>query len=328
MTGTTGRSRTMTMALWLAIGMLIAAALLGGYFIIVGDQANVAGRAWMTLLLVAVFAGAVVLDANVSNGPNRWYMAASTIINAVLVAIGLMKLWNGWLQPDDTADPGVWAAQIGRFLAVVVLLRLALLITQVYGLYFVVRAKTTATRVSAIVTLVFVWATALILAIPSSFPEPDWPDWWWRAAGATSLIAVVTMVIPLIVRAFEPKEPKPAAPVYPPQPGYGQPGYGQPGYGQPGYGQPGYGQPGYGQPPAAPPQHPGYAPQQYPAYPPQPGYPQQAPAAPPASPVAQPPAPPAPPVAQPPAPPAPPAPQVAQPPAPPAPPVPPQQPPA
>lgn len=310
MTGTSGRSKTMTMALWLAIGMLIAAALLGGYFIIVGDQANVAGRAWMTLLLVAAFAGAVVLDANVSDGPNRWYMAASTIINAVLVAIGLMKLWNGWLQPDDTADPAVWAAQIGRFVAVVVLLRLALLITQIYGLYFVVRAKSTATRISAIVTLVFVWATALILAIPSSFPEPDWPDWWWRAAGATSLIAVVTMVIPLIVRAFEPKAPKPVVPAVPAAPAYGQPGYGQPGYAQPGYGQPGY-----GQPPAAPAQHPGYAPQQHPGYPPQPGYPQQPPAAPPA-----PPAPPAAPAAQPPAP--------AAPPAPPAPPVPPQQPPA
>ncbi len=100
------RSRTARIALWLSIGMLVAAALLGGFFIIVGDQANVAGRAWLTMLLVAVFAGTVLLDTTIADGPNRWYLAASTIVNVVLVAIGLMKVWNGWLQPANTADPG------------------------------------------------------------------------------------------------------------------------------------------------------------------------------------------------------------------------------
>src|SRR5690606_40825170 len=95
-------SRGVTAALYLAIGALVAAAVLGAYFIIVGDQANVAGRAWLTLFLVALFAGAVVLDANVSSGPNRWYLGVSTIVNVVLVAVGLLKLWNGWLQPEDT----------------------------------------------------------------------------------------------------------------------------------------------------------------------------------------------------------------------------------
>ncbi|GLU89173.1 hypothetical protein [Agromyces sp. NBRC 114283] len=293
------RSRTARIALWLSIGMLVAAALLGGFFIIVGDQANVAGRAWLTMLLVAVFAGTVLLDTTIADGPNRWYLAASTIVNVVLVAIGLMKVWNGWLQPANTADPGVWAAQIGRFIAVVILLRLALLLTQLYGLHFVARAKKTATRISGIVTLIFVWATALVLSIPSAFPEPDWPDWWWRTAGATSLVAVVAAVIPLILRAFEPKEPRPAQlaygqPGYGQQPAYGQqPGYGQqpvqqPGYGEPGYGQPpvqpGYGQPGYGQPAAqpgypAPPAPPGYGQPTTP--PPPPGYAQPTPPPPP-----------------------------------------------
>ncbi|MCM3655745.1 hypothetical protein M3147_00595 [Agromyces mediolanus] len=317
------RSRTAKVALWLSIGMLVAAALLGGFFIIVGDQANVAGRAWLTMLLVAVFAGTVLLDTTIADGPNRWYLAASTIVNVVLVAIGLMKVWNGWLQPADTADPGVWAAQMGRFIAVVILLRLALLLTQLYGLHFVARAKKTATRISGIVTLIFVWATALVLSIPSAFPEPDWPDWWWRTAGATSLIAVVAAVIPLILRAFEPREARPTPPANVQagygQPGYGQPGYGQPGYGQPGYGQPGYGQPGYGQPtaqPGPPPPPPGYGqptPPPPPGYgqptpPPPPGYAQPAPPAPGQPPAPQPPAPqppaPQPPTQQPPAPPA------------------------
>jgi hypothetical protein len=214
------RSRAATAALILTIGTLLGAAVLGGYFIIVGDQANVAGRAWLTLLLVAAFAGAVVLDANVANGPNRWYLAASTIINVVLVAVGLLKLWNGWLQPADTSDGLVWIVQAWRLLAVIVLLRVALLVTQLYGLYFVARAKSRVVKYVSILTIVLVWATALILAIPAAFPAPDWPDWWWRAAGASALVAVVSLVIPLVVRAFDPKEPKPARPA----PAFVQPG--------------------------------------------------------------------------------------------------------
>jgi hypothetical protein len=213
------------MSLYLAIGALVAAAGLGGYFIIVGDQANIAGRAWLTLMLVGLFAGAVVLDANVGNGPNRWYLGVSTIVNVVLVAIGLLKLWNGWLQPEDTAAASVWFVQSLRLVLIVVLLRLALLFTQLYGLYFVTRARSQVGRLMAIVTIGLVWITALILAIPAAFPAPEWPDWWWRVAGATTLVAVVTTVIPLILRAFEPKEPKPPRPVvqqpvYPAQQGY------------------------------------------------------------------------------------------------------------
>ncbi|WP_395245878.1 hypothetical protein ACGGZK_08790 [Agromyces sp. MMS24-K17] len=271
------RSTAATIALWLSIGMLVAAALLGGYFIIVGDQANVAGRAWLTLVLVALFAGAVVLDANVSNGPNRWYLAASTIVNVVLVGVGLLKVWNGWGQPADTDDAFVWWGQILRFLMVIALLRLALLVSQLYGLHFIARGRTAATRVAASVTLAFVWLTAIVLAAPAAFPEAAWPDWWWRAAGATSLVAVVTAVIPLVVRAFTPREPRPVAVAavqqqgYPvPQQGYPQgvqPGYiPQPGYApQPGYlPQPAYAAPAAPQPPAAPP----VAPAQPPTLPP------------------------------------------------------------
>lgn len=200
------RSRTATMSLYLTIGTLLAAAVLGGYFIVVGDQAAIAARAWLTLLLVAVFAGSVLLDAAVSHGPNRWYLPASTITNVVLVAVGLLKLWNGWLQPADTDDPFVWVWQMFLFCYVVVLLRLALLVTQLYGLHFVTRARTQVTRITSIATLVLVWITVLILAIPAAFPEADWSDWWWRLAGATTLVAVVATVIPIIVKAFEPKD--------------------------------------------------------------------------------------------------------------------------
>lgn len=197
------RPRARRLALFLTIGVLAASAVFGAILIVVGDQANVAGRAWMTLFLLGAFAGAVALDATVSNGPNRWYLPASTITNALLVAIGLMKLWNGPLQPSDTSETLVWMVQFWRFIAVAALARLALLLTQVYGLRFVTRATTRISSIGGVVTLALVWSTVLVLALPAIFPAPEWPAAWWRLAGATTLVGAVAAVIPLIVRAFE-----------------------------------------------------------------------------------------------------------------------------
>ena len=201
----TQQPRARKLALYLTIAVLAVSAVFGAVLIVVGDQANIAGRAWMTLLLVGAFAGAVALDASVSNGPNRWYLPASTITNAVLVAVGLLKLWNGGLQPDDTSDALVWALQFWRFVGVVVLARLALLLTQVYGLRFVTRARSRVASIGGVVTLALVWATAAVLALPAILPAATWPEWWWRLAAATTLVAAVAAVIPLIVRAFETK---------------------------------------------------------------------------------------------------------------------------
>jgi len=270
------RSRTATIALGLSITMLVAAAVLGGIFIILGDQANVAGRAWLTLLLVGLFAGAVVLDGSMPEGRNRWYLAVSTILNVVLLAIGLLKIWNGWLQPADTASAAVWTGQIARFVSMILLVRVALLLTQLYVPRFITGASKTGVRISSMATLVFAWLTVLELVLPAAFPAMDWPSWWWRTAGATSLIAIVGLVIPLVLRAFEPKPPADQLPPqdytqqqwnpnpqwngYAQQPQQGQPTaypqqwqqeypqqYAQPGYPQNAYPQAGYPQQGYAQ---------------------------------------------------------------------------------
>ncbi|MEL5991332.1 hypothetical protein ACOKGD_01865 [Microbacterium phosphatis] len=311
--------------LWLTLGVLVAAAVLGGIFIIVGDQSGVAGRAWLTLLLVAGFAGMVLLDGAVGDGPNKWYLAASTIINVLLLVVGLLKIWNGPLQPGDTVDADVWAGQIARWIGLVLLARLVLLITQVYVHRFITNGRSPVTRASAWVTLAFLWITALVWAIPLSFPnlEPlgiygGYSDVWWRVAGATLLVAAVSAVVPVVVYAFSPKPAKaprpapmyapPAQQPYPPAPGYAPqpqayypPQQPYPGPAQPGYPpQPGQAQPGYPPQPGPPP---GYAQPTAPGYPGQPApqqppVPQPRPQVPPAPPV-----PPVPPVQQPPEPP-------------------------
>ncbi|MFP3464677.1 hypothetical protein [Leifsonia sp. SIMBA_070] len=258
--GVTAKSTSVrTLSLWLAIGVLVAAAVLGSVFIIVGDQAAVAGRAWLTLLLAAAFAGVVVLDSAVADGPNRWYLPVSIGINALLFVIGILKIWGGFYQPEDTGDAGVWIGQLFLFLWIVILLRVALLVTQTYGLRFVRRATKQLSRVFATLALVFVWLTAVLLALPAALPSVDWSDVWWRYVGASALVTVVLFLIPVVLLAFEPRQPRAQQPVppygyapYPQQqqyPGAAQyPGQQYPGPQYPG--APQYGAP--GQYPAAP----------------------------------------------------------------------------
>ncbi|CAH0181308.1 hypothetical protein [Plantibacter cousiniae (nom. nud.)] len=289
------RSRSAVLALTLTIGTLVAAAIIGGYFIIVGDQADIAGRVWLTLLLLAAFVGAVSLDAAAGHGPNKWYLAVSTLVNIFLVTVGLLKLWNGWLQPPNTSDGFVWSTQIMLFLGILIIVRLALIIIQVYFLHFVTRATSTVVRATGIVTIALIIATVLVLVLPMAFPEGTWADWWWRIAAATTLAAAISAVIPVIVRAFSPKpegervtygqQPyrpevyQQAAPGYPAQGYPGQQGYqGQQGYpgqqpqqpyqgqqqpyvGQPNPGHYGQGHPGQGYQGQPAPQQP--APQQF-----------------------------------------------------------------
>jgi hypothetical protein len=72
-------------------------------------------------------------------------------------------------------------------------------------LRFVTRATSRVASIGGIVTLALVWSTVLVLALPAIFPAPSWPEAWWRLAAATTLVAAVAAVIPLIVRAFDAK---------------------------------------------------------------------------------------------------------------------------
>ncbi|MGO4594519.1 hypothetical protein AB4Z18_11930 [Leifsonia sp. 2TAF2] len=197
-----GRARARALSLWLAIGMLIAAAVLGAVFIILGDQADIAGRAWLTLLLAAAFAGAVVLDATLEEGPNQWYLPASIGLNVVLVVVGLLKIWGGFFQPENIGASLVWSEQLFLFVWIVVLLRASLLITQTYGHRFAGQGKSKATRVFAAMALVFVWVLAVLLTLPPALPQAQWSELWWRFIGAATLMTLVLFLIPVIVFAF------------------------------------------------------------------------------------------------------------------------------
>ncbi|MGO3088890.1 MAG: hypothetical protein ACTII7_04315 [Galactobacter sp.] len=255
-----GRPPAARWVLWLTVGFLIAAAVIGGVFIIVGDDGDIAGRVWLTFILVMFFAGAAVLDATL-DGNNRWYIPASTITNVVLLLVGLLKIWTSWLQVDaetrerrqDFFDQyGYYRGNVDgpeqfvRFLGIIMVLRLAILTTQFVWSQLVMKSKRPGTQLASKGVLCLFWLSALIVVVPLSFPGIDWPGWWWRIAGAAVLAAVVLLVIPVVFRAFEPKPPKPVAPIYPPQYYQGMPQGGQPPM------QPQFRQPPFGQPPVHP----------------------------------------------------------------------------
>lgn len=207
-------------ALRLTVGALIASAVLGGVFIILGDQSGIAARAWLTLGAVTLFALAAMADGVNSDGPNRWYLATSTALNVFLLAVALVKLWNGPLQPADTVDAGVWVLQVTRWLCAVAVVRAALLLSQLYTVHFFAGLRAPLSRMAGALTLTLVWLTACVFVVPLSFPNlqpiglSGYPAWWWRTAGATTLVMAVSIVIPLIVRVFEPKAPRPLEPMH------------------------------------------------------------------------------------------------------------------
>jgi len=235
--------------LWLTVGVLIAAAVIGGFFILIGNGSGLAGRVWTTFLLVVLFAGAVVLDAY-ATGRNAWYLPASTSVNAVLLIVGLLKIWTDWNQPVSTGRYGSsytdGADRFFSFIGLIVVLRLALLLTQFVWPTLVRGAKRAVTRNASLAMLIFVWLTALVLALPAAFSGGHWASWWWRMSGAFALVAVVLAVIPMVFRAFEPRAPR--AQQYYGAPGQYQQGWGVPDAGgQPWQGQPGPVGPGFGQ---------------------------------------------------------------------------------
>ena len=53
-------------AIWVAIGALIAAAIVCVIWVLVGSQNGIVGRAFLTILLLAGFAGVAILDAHLA----------------------------------------------------------------------------------------------------------------------------------------------------------------------------------------------------------------------------------------------------------------------
>ncbi|MEV8263849.1 hypothetical protein [Microbacterium sp. NPDC077057] len=195
-------------SLWVAIGALIAAALVCVVWVLVGDQNGLIGRAFLTILLLAAFAGIAILEAGLA--PNRpdWLQLASMVTWVVALLVGLVKIW----LPEDGLYFG--AERFFQLLLVIGILQLALLHVRLFT-RAAQRHVTTFTKVIHIVTIVFLGVLVALLVFFLAFPNTfDYTELYWRIVVAlTILVAVGTTLIPLLNALFAPKKAPAARPV-------------------------------------------------------------------------------------------------------------------
>ena len=208
---TQGEKKNMSLlirgAIWIAIGALIAAALVCVVWVLIGDQDGLIGRAFLTILLLAAFAGIAILEAGLA--PNRpdWLALASMVTWIVALLVGAVKIW---LPEEDGYFTG--AERFFQLLLVIGILQLALLHVRLFT-PAARRHVTTFTRIIYIATIVFlaglVGLLIFFLAFPHSF---DYSELYWRIVVALTILAAVgTTLIPLLNALFAPKKPTQAS---------------------------------------------------------------------------------------------------------------------
>lgn len=209
-------------AVWVAIGALIAAAIVCVVWVLVGTQNGIIGRAFLTVLLLAAFAGVAILDAHLAGRRPAWFALASMVTWVVTLLIGAVMIW----LPERYSWSGF--NRFVQFLLIVLILQLMLLHLRLYTRAFR-RHVTTFTQIVAIVTIALVIGLAIMLVLPLVIGEwVDFRDLYWRFVVAITILAAVgTALIPLINALFAPKRPRPAhldpqtaAPVLQPWPTY------------------------------------------------------------------------------------------------------------
>lgn len=191
-------------AIWVAIGALIAAAIVCVVWVLVGGQNGIVGRAFLTILLLVGFAGVAILDAHLAPRRPAWFALASMASWIIALLLGAVMIW----MPERYAWLGV--SRFIQFLLIVLILQLVLLHVRLY-MKALQRYDTTFTRTVAIVTIALVVGLAALLIIPLAFGE--WlflADLYWRIVVAVAILAAVgTALVPLVNVLFAPKRPHP-----------------------------------------------------------------------------------------------------------------------
>lgn len=275
-------NKLMRAAIWVAIGALIAAAVVCVVWVLIGSGTGIVARAFLTVLLLAAFAGVSILESHLAARRPAWFSLTSTVTWVIALLVGAVMIW----LPTPYESFGWGYERFMKFLLVVLILQLALLHVRLFTKAYV-RNPTTFLSIVTYVTIAFVGIVAVMLIVPLITGE--WysflPIYWRVVVALTILAAVGTALVPLVNALLMPRAPKPAAAAWPtyadgrtplPVLGDGSPDWqayytGHPSYPQ-GYAPPapvgGYGAAPQAASPASAPAQPGY--QDYPPPPPLP----------------------------------------------------------
>lgn len=207
---TASDSKLIRIAIWVAIGALIAAALVCVVWVLIGSQNGLIGRAFLTILLLAGFAGVALMDAHLAPRRPAWFALTSMVVWVVILLIGSILIW----MPDRYSGFGVGASRFMSFLLVVLILQLAVLHVRLFVKAYE-RYRTSFTTVVTAVTLGLVAILSFLLVFALTFGEfIRFSDFYWRAVVALAILAAVgTALLPLVNALFAPKKPRAAAAV-------------------------------------------------------------------------------------------------------------------
>ena len=209
-------------AIWIAIGALIAAALVCVVWVLVSDQQNLVGRAFLTILLLAAFGGIAILEASLAPQRPDWLALVSMISWIVALLVGAAKIWLPADAMNGFGMRGVNGAErLFQFLLAVLVLQLAVVHVRIFW-RAVQRHVTTFTRIVAYTTFAFLAMLVALLVFFLTFPHVfHYSELYWRIVVAlTILTAVGSTLIPLLNALFAPRRPTAALPAAPAWPTY------------------------------------------------------------------------------------------------------------
>lgn len=199
-------SKIFRAAIWVAIGALIAAAVVCVVWVLIGDSNGIVGRAFLTILLLAAFAGISILEASLASRRPAWFALASIVSWVVALIIGAFMIW----MPEAAGDYGVGAERFFKFLLILLILQGALLHIRLYAKAFA-RYQTTFTSIVTYVTMGLVVILAVMLIIPLMLEEfVEFREIYWRVLVSVAILAAVgTALVPLVNALFAPKKERP-----------------------------------------------------------------------------------------------------------------------
>jgi len=198
-------------AIWVAIGALIAAAFVCVIWVLFGPEERLVARAFLTILLLAGFAGVSILDARLAPNRPAWFALASMVTWVVTLIIGAFMIW----MPEPDRYFGVGVDRFFRFLLIVLILQLALLHVRLFTKAHA-RFTTTFTTIVTYVTIGLVVILAVMLVLPLMLSDYlEFEAIYWRIVVALAILAAVgTALVPLVNVLFAPKRERPQAAAY------------------------------------------------------------------------------------------------------------------
>lgn len=197
-------SKILRASLWVAIGALIAAALVCVVWVLIGDDNGIIGKAFLTIVLLAAFAAVAIAESHLASHRPAWLALTSMVSWVIILLIGAFLIW----MPLSSSF-GIGAERFFRFVLIVLIIQGALLHVRLFVIASA-RHQTTFTTVVTYVTIGLVGILAVMLVLPLVTQEVvDYRPLYWRVVVALAILAAVgTALVPLVNALMAPKRPR------------------------------------------------------------------------------------------------------------------------